>query len=311
MRVAIIGRTETLYETAIQLKELGFEIAVIVTAKESLEYTKTQEDYRSLAESWHVPFFSTSRIETLLDQLRELPLIDVAVSLNYSGVLSQSIIDIFPLGVLNAHGGDLPKYRGNACQAWAIINGEERIGLCVHRMIGGELDSGDIITRDYLPIEIDTKVTEVWDWMGKRIPCLFIEALNKLTDNQNYILEKQSLDPIHHLRCYSRRPEDGLIDWKLSAIDIVRLVNACNKPYSGAYCYFQSQKLTIWDAVLAKPENFLAIPGQVTMVGKDFIEVATGDGKIRINSMELEGNIVVPSEVVRSTRNRLSSVPQI
>ena len=38
------------------------------------------------------------------------------------------------------------RYRGNACQAWAILNGE-KISLCIHKMIGGELDSGDIITR--------------------------------------------------------------------------------------------------------------------------------------------------------------------
>ena len=40
-------------------------------------------------------------------------------------MFSQSTIDLFPLGIL-IHGGDLPKYRGNACQAWAIINGEEK-----------------------------------------------------------------------------------------------------------------------------------------------------------------------------------------
>ena len=38
----------------------------------------------------------------------------------------EEVIDFFELGILNAHGGDLPRYRGNACQAWAIINGEER-----------------------------------------------------------------------------------------------------------------------------------------------------------------------------------------
>ncbi|GAB1465742.1 hypothetical protein MASR2M54_12420 [Aliarcobacter cryaerophilus] len=51
---------------------------------------------------------------------------EIAVSLNYSSIISQNVIDLFPLGVLNAHGGDLPRYRGNACQAWAIINGEEK-----------------------------------------------------------------------------------------------------------------------------------------------------------------------------------------
>ena len=58
----------------------------------------------------------------------------------------------------NAHGGDLPRYRGNACQAWAIINGENKIGLCIHKMIGGELDISDIIARDFLKIDLGTKL---------------------------------------------------------------------------------------------------------------------------------------------------------
>lgn len=69
------------------------------------------------------------------------------MSLNYSSIISQKVIDLFPLGILNAHGGDLPKYRGNACQAWAILNGETKIGLCIHSMIGGEVDNGNIIDR--------------------------------------------------------------------------------------------------------------------------------------------------------------------
>ena len=84
------------------------------------------------------------------------------------------------MGILNAHGGDLPRYRGNACQAWAILNGEEKIGLCIHKMIGGELDSGNIIAKEFLKIDINTKVTQVWGWMSTSIPKLFL----KLYENE-------------------------------------------------------------------------------------------------------------------------------
>ena len=72
--------------------------------------------------------------------------------------IPNKIINYFNYGILNAHGGDLPRYRGNACQAWAILNGENKIGLCIHKMVGGELDSGDIISRDYLDIGENTKI---------------------------------------------------------------------------------------------------------------------------------------------------------
>lgn len=306
MRIAIIGRTEILYATALHLRAQGHDLALIITAKEAPEYTRTSADFQSLAETLGLPFIQTPRIEETIETIRLMPQIDIGVSLNYSGVIPQSVIDLFPSGILNAHGGDLPRYRGNACQAWAIINGEERIGLCIHRMIGGELDSGDIVARDYFPLTLNTKVTAVYQWMSDRIPELFTDALKRLEKDPNYVLERQSKAPKDALRCYPRKPEDGRIDWNKSATDILRLINACNKPYNGAYCESERQKMIIWDAELAPEENFLAIPGQITLIGDGFVEVATGDGKLRLKRVELSGKEESPSKFFGSIRQRLT-----
>ncbi len=160
MKVAIIGRTEILYETASLLLEAGYEIPLIVTAKESPEYTKDIKDFEKLASKIDAAFINTARISSKenIEVISNLDKIDIGISMNYISVISQEVVDLFTLGILNAHSGDLPRYRGNACQAWAIINGEEKIGLCVHKMIGGELDSGDIVVKDYFPININTKI---------------------------------------------------------------------------------------------------------------------------------------------------------
>ena len=306
MRIAIIGRTETLYETALHLRERGHEIVLIITAKEAPEYSRTSADFRALAETWGVQFLHTPRIDKkVIEAIHEIREIDIGISLNYTGISPQAMIDLFTYGILNAHGGDLPLYRGNACQAWAIINGENKVGLCIHRMIGGELDSGDIITREYLPLLHNTKITAVYQWMSERIPNLFIDALDRLAENPNYILERQSKNPSESLRCYPRRPEDGKIIWNKSAVEIIRLINACNKPYAGAYCSLEGQELIIWDAVLAAEENFLAVPGQITLVGDGYVEVATADGKIRVNEVECSGGRIAPDKLIHSIRQRL------
>ncbi len=305
MRIAIIGRTETLYETAELLQKQGHSIALIITSKEAPEYTKTSDDFQHLANSWGIPFIRTPKIEETIETIKNLPLIDIGVSLNYSGVIPESVISLFPLGILNAHGGDLPRYRGNACQAWAIINGEEKIGLCVHRMIGGELDSGNIIARDYYPVTTSTKITEVYQWMDAQIPALFSDAVTHLSQDSNFVIECQSKDPKQALRCYPRQPEDGQINWNKSAIEILRLINASNKPFGGAFCDFEGEKLIIWDAKLAADENFLAIPGQVTMIGNGFIEVATNEGKVRLFLVEYKGEEIAPNKLIKSIRTRL------
>ena len=305
MKIAIIGRSELLYDTAIQLKNFGHEIVCILTAKEAPEYTRKASDFEQLACTLDVPFAQGSKIIEHAELLRST-YADIAVSINYTGVVPQSVINLFPLGILNAHGGDLPRYRGNACQAWAIINGESRIGLCIHKMIGGELDSGDIIARDYFPIDHNTKVTEVWDWMKRRSPELMLSAVSNLSVDPNYLLECQSLDIHDAYRCYPRIPEDGQIDFSNSALSILRLINASNKPYSGAYCQYDGKKLIVWDAELVDDaELFAAVPGQVTKICQDYIEVACGIGKLRISLVEYNDQVKTPSSFIYSVRKRL------
>ncbi len=305
MRIALIGRSELLYDTALLLKNSGYDIPLIITAKEAPEYTKTAKDFESLAKEWHCEFVQTPRILEALENIQKHTDIDVAVSVNYSGIIPQEIIDQFPLGVLNAHGGDLPRYRGNACQAWAILNAEDKIGLCIHRMIGGELDNGDIIARDYLNIDINTKVTEAWNWMTECIPTLYLESIKELEADPKYILEAQSKDWKDALRCYPRRPEDGKIDWSSSAEDILRLINACNRPYAGAFCEYSGSPLIIWDAELATPENFVAAPGQIASIHNDYVEITTGEGKIRLKEIEYEGKVMCPKILFKSLRGRV------
>lgn len=305
MRIAIIGRTEILYNVAVRLKQAGHAISCILTAKEAPEYTRTADDFKSLAEQWRIPFAHGPRIVEHIDFLNASTS-DIALSVNYPGVVPQEVIDIFPLGILNAHGGDLPRYRGNACQAWAILNGEDRIGLCIHRMIGGELDSGDIIARDYLPIDLTTKVTKAWNWMVERAPPLMLEAAERLARDPKYVLERQSKNPSEVIRCYSRRPEDGRIDWCKPALDIVRLVNASGRPYAGAFCFHEDQQVTVWEARLGDGERFLAIPGQVTAITDDYLEVATGAGKVRLTQLTLDGVPMRPAAVCKSIRSRMS-----
>ncbi len=305
MRIALIGRTETLYDSARTLIGHGHSIVCIITAKEAPEYSRTSSDFSLLAKELKVPFVIGHNINDFKDKLIDISP-DIGVSMNYTGIIPQSIIDIFKFGILNAHGGDLPRYRGDACQAWAIINGEKKIGLCIHKMIGGEIDSGDIISRDYLKISEVTKIDEVFRWIHKKVPLLFAEAIMQLKENHQYVLEAQSRDVSKILRCYPRKPEDGLINWALSSSQILRVINASSEPFAGAYCLFGAEKIISWDAsIVDDQEIFLAVPGQITMLGENYVEVACGQGKLRINSISAGSYRGHPRKVIKSTRSRL------
>lgn len=310
MKIGLIGRTNLLLETGKLLLENGFEIGFIVTSKEAPEYLTTSRDFKDFAKKRNIPFLHDPAITQNkllgLANIEEIPLV---ISINYSGIIPEEVTGLFKLGILNAHGGDLPKYRGNACQAWAIINAEKEIGLCIHRMIGGELDSGDILAKKLYPIDINTRVGQVYDWFDQDIPGLFLKVVNQLSDNSSYILETQSKDPSKALRCYPRRPEDGQIDWHRSAKEIVRLVNASSEPFAGAYCFDDNgRKIIVWRAsVLEDDERFIGVAGQIAKINKEKGEVSvlTNSHKLLLIEIEIDGERGHPSKFVKSIRQRL------
>jgi methionyl-tRNA formyltransferase len=311
LSVAIIGRSELMYNTILLLEQKKVKINYIITSKEAPEYAYKSIDFEKYAKENNIGFLHTPKLEIQDVQKMENKWgkSDIGISVNYSGIISKDVIDVYQLGILNAHGGDLPRYRGNACMAWAIINNESKVGLCIHKMIGGEIDSGPIISREYIKVCIDTRVGELFKWMEDRIPSLFLESVFKLSENRNYILELQSLDPNEALRCYPRNPEDGRIDWKQSNLSILRLINASSEPFVGAYCFNIEKKIKIWRAEIHNEyENYMAIPGQISEINKDSgdIIVICGLGKLKITEIEIDDKRLKPASYFRSSRSRLN-----
>ena len=301
MRIAIIGRTATLLESAQRLVEAGHRITHVITAKPAPEGEGTERDFRALAEAHGARFLSSATLEPAMLAGGA----DVGVSLNFPTVIDQPAIDALPFGILNAHGGDLPRYRGNACQAWALLQGETRIGLCIHRMVGGEVDAGEIVLRRRLDVTIDTRVGEVMAWMQGEVPGLFVEAV-RLVQQPGATFERQ--DAAAALRCYARRPEDGRIDWNADRERILRLINASSEPFAGAFTSYRGDRMVVWRAVLVQDgERYLAVPGQIARIDRTSgaVDVITGRGKLRVLDVEIGGVRGAPAGAIKSTRERL------
>tara|TARA_Y100000768_G_scaffold384601_1_gene368956 strand:- start:1331 stop:2251 length:921 start_codon:yes stop_codon:yes gene_type:complete len=306
MKIAIIGRSELLFESMLYLRENGYEVVCILTANEAPEYKKTSLDFKKQADEWGIPFMQTSNIMLSFDFLKDSEA-DIGVSINYPSVIPEEVIRIFRLGILNAHGGDLPRYRGNACQAWAIINGEEKIGLCIHQMVGGELDSGDILAREFIEIKNTSKIAEIFTWMTGMVPKMFLKVINKLKEDPNFILERQSRNLNDALRCYPRNPEDGRIDWTRPREEIQRLINASGPPFEGAFCFLNEQKIHVYESeIYDDGEIYFAVPGQILKIEEKKITIATGNGKLMISDLYFDNNQIKMSDFFRSVRQRLN-----
>ena len=310
MNIAIIGRGESLYNTALELLKEGHNIPLIVTSKAPEDYVVKESHYSELAKKNNSYFVNTYNINDpkILENLPKVDM-DFAVSVNYSGVIGNNFINLFKICVLNAHSGDLPKYRGNACLAWAMINKEKKIGLCIHKMIPNELDSGDIIIRKYKEININTRIKSLFDWQTKTIPLLFIKALKKLQNQPDYFLESQDITKITPTRGYPRTELDLLIDWDKQPEDFVIHINVSSEPFKGAYTFLKGKKTIFWRCEIFEDEEvFYAKEGQILKINKDkSIIVALKKGKIKVNEIEFEGKRIRPGEVFKSIRQRFQN----
>jgi methionyl-tRNA formyltransferase len=292
MKIAVIGRTQVLYDTALGLRARGHQIGCVITAPAAPEYTRTEEDFRQLAATCDAPYFFATRgsrpdFETLCRGL------DVGVSVNWVSVVSAQQIALFRVGILNAHHGDLPAYRGNACSNWAILKGEPSITATIHLMEGATLDCGRIICQERYALTERSAIGDVYAWAERSTPALFARAIERLERDPAYTLRIARPDSADAFRCYPRMPEDSFIDWTRPARDIDALVRASSHPFPGAYTFHWDgtsvRKLRVLSSrVVAEETKDLASPGQVLENNRE-----TGESLVRC------GNAVLAIETCR------------
>jgi methionyl-tRNA formyltransferase len=311
MRVLIIGRTEILYNSVLELSKFH-EICGIITSKASPEYARNEIDFQQLSLELNCPFLNCKFLDKEAIEFVDSCKPDIAISVNWVSVIKNEIFNLIPLGILNCHPGNLPEYRGNAVCNWAMIREENEIIVTVHFMEPGELDSGDIMVQEVFPITDETTITEFLNFWMEITPVLFLRALDGL-ENFSLVPRKQSEILIEPFRCFPRLAIDSKIDWNNSAMEINRLIHASSKPYSGAYSYQKIggdiKKLTIWSSRLVLKETLdIGSPGHVIYNDKDTGEsyVYTGKGIIAINNCNYDNEpIFLPGKKWSSIRMRL------
>lgn len=298
MRVGAIGRSAMLLHAIEALVAAGHEIAFVQTCTAEDHYGVGEAEFRALAARLGAPFVLDRQAAACLPVAGGA---EVAISVNWPTLIPEEVRAAFAHGVLNAHAGDLPRYRGNACPNWAILNFEAQVAVTVHRMTE-ELDSGPWLAKAALAIDEATYVGDVYRWLEARIPRLFAEALERLA-TKGFAEQDPS---VRASRMFPRRPEDARIDWKAPTRSVLALVRASSHPFDGAFSHLEGQELVrIFRARRFDPGyDFSAVPGQVCLRSGANPVVAAGDGMVEIEECTIEG-ADARALVGRSLRNRL------
>jgi methionyl-tRNA formyltransferase len=167
-----------------------------------------------------------------LAQLRELRP-DLVVVAAYGQILSKDVLSVPTRGTINVHASLLPKYRGAAPVAYAILNGETQTGVTIIKVTPG-LDSGDMILQEAIDIGPEETTGELEARLAVLGARLAVEAVRKYQAGGPVEGVKQNLALV--TKAPKIKKEQGLIDWSKPADYICRHVRAM-QPWPTAYTF--------------------------------------------------------------------------
>ncbi|MBD3387381.1 MAG: hypothetical protein GF416_00320 [Candidatus Altiarchaeales archaeon] len=312
MKVLLLGTRELGFIGLERIFNSGrHEVVGVVTKEYEITEGYGEGEYREFCKERNIPVFITDNVnnEEFAEKVKRLKP-DVGVSLYWRRIVKQPLIGVPEHGFINVHSSDLPRYRGFAATSWSIINGDSEIGACVHMMVDGKADEGDILAKRHIPITEETTIRTLQEKLWPMEADMVLEVLDMMGEGR---VEPEPQDESKLVMAYPRLPSDGLIDWKDSAVRIDRLVRAITKPYPGAHTYYREgeeiKKLTVWESsVLEEPPEFMGTPGHIVKIDKEGggAWVLTGDGILVLKLVEVEGEgEFQPARRWRSIQKRL------
>jgi methionyl-tRNA formyltransferase len=276
-----------------KIYENGFEIVGVITQIDKPQGRKgilTPPPVKTAAQELNIPVFQPEKIREFVDEIRALNA-DLLVTCAYGQILTQAVLDSFPMGVWNIHAGLLPKYRGASPIQSCILNGETVTGVSIMKTELG-LDCGDILCVEETPItETETygELSERLSFLGAE---LIIKALRAL-ESGNYTLTPQGEEGIGVVRKINK--EHAKIDFSKTAREIVDLVRGMN-PAPVAYTELEGNKINVCraeKAVLTDEETAAlenAAYGEVLSdKPKRGLLVKCADGAVKLTEVQAAG----------------------
>ncbi len=194
---------------------------------------------------------------------------------------------------MNMHGSYLPNYRGAAPLNWQIICGEKKGGVTLHK-VNEKIDAGEIICQKSFRIYKKDNPLVLSKKINKKSDLILEEVLPDIRKKINNA-KKQMLKGTKVFR--KRRPEDGKIFWRESAIKINNLVRGITNPYPGAFTFYNNNKITIWESRIDYTKKTTSNKRfGYFYKDKRYYKVLTGNGILTLT--KLSDNYILPKEGV-------------
>lgn len=286
-KIVFMGTPDFAVPSLNALIDNGYNVVAVVTQPDKPVGRKmilTPSPVKKVAQEKGIPVLQYAKIknEGVEDLKRLAP--DLVVTCAFGQILTQEIIDIPRLGIINVHASLLPKYRGSAPIQRAVINGDKETGVSIMKTELG-IDTGDVLCVEKTPIYENETAGELFDRLSVIGATALIKGIKEI-ENGTDVWTPQDERLATHVKMIKK--EDGVIEWNGTAEEIFNFVRGMN-PWPCAYTGLNGQPLKIWKVEKSKDE-YDALPGTVVLANaKEGIKVAVKGGSIKICELQTAG----------------------
>lgn len=266
------------------LESKQYEILAVVTQpdravgrKKEIRMTPVKE----LALDYGLPIYQPEKLSKSAE-------LDSLMNLNADGIVTAAFGQFLPSKLLdsvnfavNVHASLLPKYRGGAPIHYAIINGDKEAGVTIMEMVK-EMDAGDMIARRAIPIEETDNVGTMFeklalvgrDLLLESLPSYLAGDLKPVPQDKNQVTFSPNI-----------LPEEERIDWTKTNHQIFNQIRGMN-PWPVAHTLLNGERFKIYEAT---PVEGLGQAGEILVIGKKELIVATGEGALSLQTVQPAG----------------------
>jgi methionyl-tRNA formyltransferase len=225
----------------------------------------------------------TLRDESVRARLREYAP-DLLVVVAYGLILPKAVLALPRLGCWNVHASLLPRWRGAAPIQRAILAGDGETGVDLMQMEAG-LDTGPVLLEKRTPIAADDTGGSLHDRLAELGARALSEGLAQVLRGDLPLALPQAADGVTYAHKLDKAK--ARLDWSEPAAALARKVRAFD-PWPVAEAEIHGERMRIWSATpIAQATD--AIPGSLVATHRDAIDIATGDGVLRIHELQREG----------------------
>ncbi|HIE5098035.1 methionyl-tRNA formyltransferase [uncultured Stenotrophomonas sp.] len=232
-------------------------------------------------------------------QLRDLQP-DLMVVVAYGLILPKAVLAIPTHGCWNVHASLLPRWRGAAPIQRAIQAGDATTGVCLMQMEAG-LDTGPVLLHQELPIAATDTGGQLHDKLAELGAQVLSDGLGLLRAGLKPIARPQPEQGVTYAHKLDKA--EAKLDWARDAGALARTVRAFN-PWPIAEAALAGERVRIHGAVALEVDHGQA-PGTVLAAGRDGIDIACGQGALRLRVLQREGGKAITAADYLNARRDL------